>query len=102
MAYIMIEGKMMIMGRLGKRYLKLINISAAVLISFVLIFSNNIPVRVQATAAAGTANDPILIQTAEDIKQITETGLDKHYKLMNDVDAGNIAPVIFTTTLLLQ
>jgi len=89
----MIEEEMIIMGGLGKRYLKLINISVAVLISFVLIFSNNIPVRAQTTAAAGTTNDPILIQTAEDINQITKTGLDKHYKLMNDVDAGNMAPI---------
>lgn len=84
---------MMIMVELGKRFLKLINILALVFIFFILIFSNNILVKAHTTTAAGTVNDPILIQTVEDIKRITETGLDKHYKLMNDIDAGNIAPI---------
>ena len=65
---------------------KVITTLVMVAVLVVSIFCNAVPVKADVLQGLGTAADPFIITTAERLASIPSIGLDKYYKLANDID----------------
>ena len=77
---------------------KIIAILVVVAVFAISVFGTASPVKADVLQGVGTESDPFIITTAKMLASIPFTGMDKHYKLGNDIDLstyGEWTPIKF-------